>query len=134
MEKRDKNPKTVSFKEQPEIIKSESQSEKPNVEIVNQEKVQMVQTPIQTNNNENVMENNIGNNIGNNNENVVILEQNNTFMNFLKSFSFIPNLQTIFFIILLIACFFIFIHNNKISNENFNNQTNINQNQQIHEL
>ena len=128
MEKRDKNPKTVSFKEQPEIIKSESQSEKPNVEIVNQEKVQMVQAPIQTN--ENVVENNIGNN----NENVVILEQNNTFMNFLKSFSFIPNLQTIFFIILLIACFFIFIHNNKISNENFNNQTNINQNQQIHEL
>lgn len=122
MDKKDKNTKSVSFKEQPEIIKPEVHHriienaepviKKDSVEILKEEQTK-TQEQVQPQTNEAEIAQ-----LKNNEMEIVDGEneatyQKNQFIEIVKSFSIIPSLQTVFFIILLIVCFFVFIYNRK---------------------
>lgn len=130
MDKKDKTIKNVSFKEQPEIIKSDVHHR--NIENMNNENMEPVikkdsveilkeeQAKIQTNETNIIQDNKETEITGGE---IKEVEQRNQFIEIVNSFSFIPSLQTIFFIILLIICFFVFIYNKKIEHINPINQT-----------
>ena len=138
MDKKDKNTKSVSFKEQPEIIKPEVHHriienaepviKKDSVEILKEEQTK-TQEQVQPQTNEAEIAQ-----LKNNEMEIVDGEneatyQKNQFIEIVKSFSIIPSLQTVFFIILLIVCFFVFIYNRKTE---YNNS--IKQTQQMQEI
>ena len=130
MDKKDKTIKNVSFKEQPEIIKSDVHHrniENTNIEntepVIKKDSVEILkeeQAKIQTNETNIIQDNKETEITGGE---IKEVEQRNQFIEIVNSFSLIPSLQTIFFIILLIVCFFVFIYNKKIEHINPVNQT-----------
>ena len=154
-----KNEKTVSFKDTPEIIKQDekhSQQDKHQKQISKYDKNENVQkienqlkqkteaieeekpkmkNPVQISQQEQMQDLQDMQSIQNTNE-VTEVQETTDKQNIFPSeinFNIIPSIQTILFIIILAVCFFVFVLNKKIINDQ-NIDQNIIQNQENQEL